>query len=248
MRFRCIRYPKIYFRAATAILSKPHGVVTPMLKGRSMYQFNKCEDRGNRLANEHLWYNIYEQVFGRIVWWEKLSGHAAGQKLGHDRILWIEGDDKSILYRVEEKVAMADVNHFHLEIHDQVDYRGNGAKMGWFWKGRYTCDYISFLSLSESWWKAYIFDWPFLQKIVKDNFSVWNDKGYYKVQPNQAYWSATLAVPHSVLLKAAYPDTDITDLMAVNQAQLISPDYLDISTFSERKVLPVVKEPRNNFN
>lgn len=208
-----------------------------------MYQFDQCEDRGNRLANEKLWYKIYEDVFGKIVWWQKTDGHAAGQQLGHDRILWIEGVGRSILYRVEEKVALADVNHFHFEIHDQVDYRGNGARFGWFWKGRYTCDYISFLILAESWWKAYICDWAFLRQVVEDNFPAWNEANYYRVQPNAGYWSATLAVPYSVLLKAAYPGTDISDMLAVNRAHIISPTTLDLSTFSEMKVLPVVEEP-----
>jgi len=143
--------------------------------------------------------DVYHSLFPDLVAAVRLSGDTQGQRLGHDRILYLASGQTLFL---DEKLDTTDCPNFAMEYVANDRASDIQHRRGWIEKPL-QIDYIlyAFVDFPR---KAYLLPWSLLQLSWQRNKAAWLDTyGVRKiVNDHGSYTTLICPVPRKVILQA----------------------------------------------
>lgn len=141
--------------------------------------------------------SVYEHYFPNLVQSVRLSGDTDGQRLGHDRLLYL-ADGKVLL--IDEKLDRTTYPNFVMEFVSNDRAPDYVHRRGWLEKPL-LIDYILYVYVAYP-RRAYLLPWQDLRRAWECHKGDWLDRFGTRQVMNQGYASIICPVPRSIVLEA----------------------------------------------
>jgi len=149
---------------------------------------------------EEPWFDsIYRNFFPSLVWHNRCSGDTLGQRLGHDRAIYLPTG--KVLF-VDEKLDRTTYKNFALEFIGNDRVTDMAHRLGWIEKPL-QIDYILYAFMQYP-RKVYLLPWEALQSAWFTNKAKWIEEfGTFPVYNPQGHYNSVICpVPRGVVYSA----------------------------------------------